>query len=308
MKKTISHSALVLVRNCLRQYRNSYIELRRTKAVSPALVFGGLWDKALTAWHWGKTPTERLFRGNAILAQHPNELQRETAKSMLLGYSAMWGNSSVETVATQLDFTAPIINPVSGEEHPEYRFTGVIDGVVRLSNGRRLLGLESKTSSEDIAPGSTYWQRITTLDPQVSMYLLGAKEAGYELEAILYDVAKKPLLRPSKTETAKAYGERVMRDIQARPDFYFQRQEVVRLESEERAYQQDLWDYACILSEAERLQRFPRNPDRCRQFGRDCEFIGVCTGVASLDDDYFFETKKRGNSGTTRQDPARPAA
>ncbi len=293
--KTISHSSLVLVRNCLQQYRCSYVELRRSRSVAPALAFGGLWDKALTAWHWGKDSKDRLFRGHAVLLMHPNELQRETAKAMLVGYSTLWGDSNIETVATQLEFTSPIVHPETGEEHPEYVYTGVLDGVVRMPDGR-LLGLESKTSSEDITPGSLYWERVTTLDPQVSMYLPGAKAAGFDIEGILYDVAKKPALRPGKHETASGFAERVMRDMQGRMGFYFQRQEVVRLESEARRYQQDLWDYACILSDAERLSRWPRNPDRCRQFGRACDYLGVCTGTASLDDDFLFETRRRGKA------------
>jgi hypothetical protein len=305
--KTISHSGLVLVRNCLRQYRHSYIQLRKPRSIAPALSFGSIWDKALTAWHHGKNPFDRLVRGDGVLAQHPNAVQRETARAMLTGYTTMWAEHPVETVATQVSFDVPILHPETGEAHPEYQFNGVLDGIVRV--GGRLLGLESKTSSEDINPGSPYWQRIVTLDPQVSLYDLGARQAGFEIEGILYDVARKPALKLGKTETPEAFGERCARDIQGRPDYYYQRQEVVRLESEARAYQQDLWDYACILSDAERLGRWPRNPDRCRQFGRACDFLPVCVGEASVDDEILYMTRERGKTdGTTRQDPERPAA
>lgn len=304
--KTLSHSRLVLVRNCLRQYQHSYIQLRSVRSVAPALAFGKLWDRALEAWHYGTDPLDRATRAAAILAAHPSGVQRETAIAMLCGYSTMWGESHVETVATQLEFTVPILHPVTGEQHPEYQFTGVMDGVVRV--GGRTLVLESKTTSEDIHPGAPYWQRVTTLDPQVSMYLLGASQAGYAVDGVLYDVARKPALRLGKTETPEAYGERVALDIQARPEHYFQRQEIVRLESESRAYQQDLWDYACILSEAERLQRWPRNPDRCRQFGRACDYLPVCVGEASIDDNTIYTKRERNKDGNHGQDPKRTAA
>jgi hypothetical protein len=305
-KKTISHSALVLVRNCLRQYQHSYVHLRTGRSIAQSLAMGSIWDRMLTAWHWGKNPMDRLERAYAVLMQCPPGVMRETLKAMILGYTTRWGDAAVETRSTQLEFTAPIIHPETGEAHPDYDFHGILDGIVDV-NGR-LLGLESKTSSEDIEPGSTYWQRVTTLDPQVSMYLLGAKHAGYDIEAVLYDVARKPALRQGKDETPEAFGERVQRDIQARPLVYFQRQEIVRLESDERAYRQDLWDYACILSDAARLDRWPRNPDRCRQYGRVCDYIGACTGLASIHDDDVYQKREKRNDGTTEQNPKRTAA
>ncbi len=306
MKKRISHSALVLVRNCLRQYRNSYIELRRGRSVAPSLMFGGLWDRGLTAWHWGKSPVDRLARALGVIMQAPPGVQRETAKALILGYTARWGAEQIATIATQVEFTVPIVHPETGEEHPAYDYTGVLDGHVRLADGREMI-LESKTSSEDIEPGSTYWQRVTTLDPQCSMYLLGARQQNRDVDAVLYDVTKKPALRQGKKETAEEFGERVQNDILARPEVYFQRQEVVQLESEARAYQQDLWDYAEILADAERANRWPRNPDRCRQYGRPCDYLPVCTGVASLDDDVLF-TKREKKNESDEQGNKRSAA
>lgn len=306
MKKTISHSGLRYVRNCLRQYRHAYISLRVPARVAPALSFGRAWDEALEAWHQAKGNAEaKLLAAAPRTACIQDPAMRGKAEAMLVGYSAQWGDDEVELVGTQVSFTVPIVHPETGETHPEYDFTGVIDAIWRKRG--RLLGVESKTSSEDISPGSTFWQRVMTLDPQISMYDLGAKAAGFELDGIIYDVAAKPNLRLGVKESAEQFRDRCALAIQARPELFFQRRELVRLEHEAKAYQQDLWDYACILSEAERLDRFPRNPDRCRQFGRACEYIGVCTGEASIDDPVLFRVKER-DHGNSRSYPARPAA
>lgn len=53
--------------------------------------------------------------------------------------------------------------------------------------------VEHKTTSSDIGPGSSYWKRLT-LDTQVSQYL-GAEERA---EGMLYDVIRKPSIRPFK--------------------------------------------------------------------------------------------------------------
>jgi hypothetical protein len=49
--KTISHSGLRLWRNCRRQYKHAYIDLRRPVNVALALAVGKVWDLALEAWH-----------------------------------------------------------------------------------------------------------------------------------------------------------------------------------------------------------------------------------------------------------------
>ncbi len=304
--KTISHSGLRLVRNCLRQYKHAYVDLRRPRATADALAFGRVWDLALEAWHRGISAEDRMLRGSRHLAELRDPFLRAKAEAMLVGYSAQWAEEPIEIVATQVEFTAPIINPETGEAHPEYQFMGILDGVIRYRG--RLLGLESKTSSEDIAPGSPYWQQVSVLDAQISQYLLGMSLMGYELESVLYDVAKKPALRPGKTETPEAYRERCALAIQGEPAKYFQRQEVVRLERDAHAYAQDLWDYACNLTIAETTGRWPRNPDRCRQYGRPCEYLPVCASEASIDDPVLYRTTERDHHDPSRSHPARPAA
>jgi hypothetical protein len=305
--KTISHSGLRLWRNCQRQYFYAYELLKRPRKKPFALAFGSAWDLALDEWHHGTTPEDKMLRGARILAEEKDEFTRAKAEAMLVGYTAQWAEQSVKIISTQVGFRVPILHPETGEAHPEFEYTGALDALAWV-NGRKMV-LESKTSGEDISPGSGYWQRVVALDPQVSMYLLASEQDGLDVVGCLYDVAKKPELRPKKGETAGDYRDRCAMDIASRPDHYFQRREIVRLESEARAYQQDLWDYACMLTEAERIGRFPRNPDHCRKFGRPCEYLAVCMGEADIDDPVLFGPAERGNvHERTRTNPERPAA
>lgn len=304
--KTISHSGLRLWRNCRRQYKHAYIDLRRPLSFDEKLAFGKVWDLALEDWHGGTSAEDRMLRGAKHLVELKDAFLRAKAEAMLVGYSARWANEPIEIVATQVEFVVPILNPETGEAHPQYRYMGILDGVIRYRG--RLLGLESKTSSEDISPGSAYWQQVSVLDAQISQYLLGMAQAGYDLESVLYDVAKKPALRPGKTETPEVYRERCALAIQSEPEKYFQRQEVVRLERDAYAYGQDLWDYACDLTIAESTGRWPRNPDRCRQWGRACEYLPVCASEASIDDPVLYRTTERDNHDPSRTRPTRSAA
>jgi hypothetical protein len=88
----------------------------------------------------------------------------------------------------------------------------------------------------------------------------------------------------TRPETPAEYRARVAAAIAADPSAYYQRGEVVRLEAEIAEACFDDWQAAQQLREAERVGRFPRNPDACFRWGRACEFWDVCTGTADIDD------------------------
>jgi PD-(D/E)XK nuclease superfamily protein len=162
--------------------------------------------------------------------------------------------------------------------------------------------LEHKTTSEDCGPGSRYWAKLT-LDAQISTYLVGARELGFQPQGVLYDVLRKPALRPleanrarSVKEAPREYRDRCFADIASKPDHYFQRGVVVRLEEEERDAAADVWQTAEQIREARTRGRWPRNVDSCEQYHRLCDYWEVCTGERSLDDPLFFETKPGAHS------------
>lgn len=169
------------------------------------------------------------------------------------------------------------------------------------------LVVEHKTTSADITPGSPYWRRLT-LDTQVSTYL-GATEG---VEGMLYDVIRKPSLRPLKAtppeaqkrtkagalyatqretdETPEEYAERLRADISADPNKYYARGVVVRLPSERTEAARDTWLVAGSIRESMRLGAWPRNPGACDAYGRTCDYWDVCAGVATIDDNARFRT------------------
>ena len=57
--------------------------------------------------------------------------------------------------------------------------------------------IEHKTSSADIEDGSAFWKRLR-LDSQSSNYLTGSKAVGFDPKAVLFDVIRKPRIKPLK--------------------------------------------------------------------------------------------------------------
>jgi len=170
--------------------------------------------------------------------------------------------------------------------------------------------VEHKTTSEDIEITSDYWLKLM-LDGQISQYYLGAKSLGYEVTECLYDVIRKPSMRPYSAtpeesrkykkdgtlyetqhafdESVEDWGKRLAEDIEKRPDRYFARKPIPRAQNDLEDYLFDMWDVGRSIADAERLKRFPRNPNSCIGFGT-CEYFGVCTGTQSIDDPELFET------------------
>ncbi len=100
--------------------------------------------------------------------------------------------------------------------------------------------------------------------------------------------AKLGYVLQTRPETPEEYGARIADAIAADPDRYYQRGVVVRLEADEREAAFDRWQIARLIREAQLAGRHPRNPDSCIRYSRECDFFGVCTGTANLEDTTLF--------------------
>lgn len=147
--------------------------------------------------------------------------------------------------------------------------------------------VEHKTSSEDISLGSTYWKRLT-LDPQISLYIEGARHLGYDVKGVLYDVLRKPAHRLSKGETDSDFEKRVINAIAEDNTKYYQQGVVVRLASDRNEAACDVWNSATALRDSKRLNVWPRNPDACIQWSRTCDYFPVCTGESDIEDSFRY--------------------
>jgi hypothetical protein len=182
-----------------------------------------------------------------------------------------------------------------------------------------LWAIETKSSSEDISPGSNYWRRLA-LDVQIGTYLRGARTKGYNVIGCLYDVLGVPQLRPKmatpvelrkytkptkKNPVSKLYanqyetdeapedfGARCLAEIVANPNKYYQRGEITRMEQEHRETASDTWGTALSMREAKRLNIYPRNPSNCVSWNRECEYLPLCCGEASAADTMLYQIVK----------------
>jgi hypothetical protein len=299
-------------RACPRRHKLAYVDKRRPRETASVLRFGSLWHLGQEAWfHCDGSPADRLEAGLvAMRGEDFDPYALVMAEELLLGYTARWGDAELRTVAVERVFTMPIVNPETGHASRTYQLGGKLDAIVAKTLGE-LYVLEHKTTSQDIEVGSPFWRRVSALDTQVSNYMNGARSLGFDVVSCIYDVVRKPGLRPLKAtpvearkftakgflyanqrerdETPEEYRVRVREAITENPDRYFARGEVVRLEQDEKDHAFDVWQTTRLMREAELAGYAPKNPDACMQWG-GCPYLRVCSGEASIDDDELFRT------------------
>lgn len=252
-----------------------------------------------------------------------DEVAAAKADLLMLGYHARWADrmSEFDVIGVERSFSAPLPTPANARRARGLKVAGKLDVLVRRISDGTIWIVEHKTSNADLSPGSTYWQRLR-MDTQVSVYFEGAAILGSPPTGCLYDVISKPQQRPLKatplelrkytkekrdkagniTEPSRLYANqrdtdetmdefkaRMAAEIAGAPELYFQREEVVRLESELEASRRDTYETAMLIREAKRADRSPRNPDACFLFNRPCDFYPVCSGMATIDDPAMYK-------------------
>lgn len=307
--RLLTSSRLSSARACQRLHRLRYIDgWRPVGEEARPLRFGHAMHAGLEAWL--KAPeTERLDAALAGIPPGLDPFEQVTLEVMLRGYDARWADEPYKVLGVEQEFVTEIRNPRTGRPSQTWKLAGKIDAMLLDLRDGRILICEHKSSSQDIGVGSEYWKRLR-IDGQVSVYFDGARALGLDPDACLYDVLRKPGLRPyratpeasrrykadgslyanqrDRDETPAEFRDRLIEAIAADPDAYYRRGEVVRLEAEIDEARWDIWQLGQQIRDAE-LEKFaPRNPDACVRFGRTCEFFDVCCGEASLDDPARF--------------------
>lgn len=248
------------------------------------------------------------------IEQYDWQIECQTMLTLIGGYHWHWGDAlKYETV--EIQFRLPLRNPATGRSTPNFDIAGKIDGLPHLEDGR-LAVIEHKFLSDSLDSDSDLW-RILERDPQITLYLYAARELGYPVETILYDVVRKPTIKPtdvpildddglkivldadgdrvltkqnkprqtgdkekgwtlqSRPMTPAEWGEKLNADIGARPEYYFARHEIPRLDNDIAEYLEELWQLQKIIRDAQLKNRWYRtaSKDTCPW----CAYQGICS-------------------------------
>ena len=309
MTRELTNSMRNKFASCHRAFKFCYEDLKRPIKTSDALNFGTAMHSMLEAYWQGKTPfvpnMEDGYTTNTLLA-------------LFEGYQKKWQESdrmTYETIGTEIRFDAPLMNPETGGVSKTFHLSGKIDALAKEKATGKVVIVEHKTTGQDIGPGSDYWRKLP-IDGQVSGYYCGSEALGHQASTCLYDVIRKPTIKPYKAtpeekrkynkdgslskacrendETPDEWYERLSADIESRPDYYYARIEISRSDNDLIEYLFDMWAVSREIADAQRMNRWSRNPQACSVFGT-CEYFGVCTGEQDIDDVTLFRTAERAN-------------
>lgn len=324
----LTHTRLLTLRKCPKQHQLRYeLGLVPTRDAGAPRRMGSAFHTGQEAHNRGADDAgvmEAALAGYETCPTYADAqdwgVERETVRTLLAGHLWRYSADNVEVIAVELPFDIPLINPDTGAASRTFTLAGKIDAIIRLSDGR-LAVLEYKTAGEDITPDSEYWLRLRC-DSQISQYVIAARAIGYDIACVMYDVTRKPTIKPlavplldeqglkivldaagnrvvkkdgtprqsastadgyilqTRTESPEEFGARLLNDIGDRPDYYYQRREVPRLEDELTAYQLEVWQQAQQLMAAQRCGRWFRNVGRwsCGY----CDYANLCLNNISV--------------------------
>ena len=287
-RDVLTSTRLSTLRRCPRQHYYRYeLGLARIRTAD-ALRMGSAFHHGMELYNQAVDPAlaiDNAIEGYASLPVWADpfdwQVEREVVRQLLTGHFWRYQNDNITVLAAEQSFELPLVNPQTGSRSRRFVLAGKIDGIVRLPDGRVAV-LEYKTAGEDIGPDSEYWLRLRS-DPQISMYVWAARALGYDAATVLYDVSRKPTIRPRskpQPETPDQYSARLLEDMGERPDYYFQRREIPRLEDELADFQLELWQQAKQLLDSRRGSRWFRNVQRftCSH----CDFAELCLNGVRL--------------------------
>ena len=243
-------------------------------------------------------------------------------RALAFGYHARWKDAPYVVLEVERTVESELWNPETERKSRSFRVAGRID-LTAMHGDRRIL-FDHKTTSDDIEdPAGAYWRQLV-IEGQPSHYMLLEWLNGRKVDDAVWDVMRKPGISPKSVakadakativthqycgrelssesllslqydgrETMEMYEARLAEDCtQNRPERYFQRRSVPRLDSEIHEYAVELWEHSQEMLHVLRLDRRARTPGACMAYNRPCEFLGICSNFDTPDSDKWQSKK-----------------
>ncbi len=237
-------------------------------------------------------------------------------RGLMAGYDARWCAEEMQVEDVEYLLESDLWNPETGRKSRSFRVSGKVDARVVLEG--RLLIMDHKTTSDDIStPDAPYWKQLV-VEGQVSHYMLLEWLNGRKVDGAIWDVIHKLAIAPKNVikaevprvlnsgeyfgrkmspaaldqlretgrEDLEMYEARLAYDCAVeRPQRYFQRRSVLRIDAEIHEYATELWEHGQEILHVQNTQRNVRNSGACMLYNTPCQFLGVCSGHDSLESD-----------------------
>lgn len=281
IKDIISGSRMDQWLRCRRSYFYKYELHLRPEVDSISLRYGSAIHELIAGKEW-----DQVVEGKAF-----EELDLAILSALFNGYVAKWGSAMPINFYPEIELACTI------DGVRKFNFVSILDTLGTLPDGR-ICVCEHKTTGESIEDGGAYWEG-TQMNVQLAGQIDTARLHGYAVECVVYDVIRKPSIRPkqikvagvSRTETAAEFGARLVADIAERPEFYYARREIPVLDSDIAEFQAArlaaCWEIMAAKKMsgkcADRAHAYPRSSDR-RGICSYCDCKNFCLAGIRVDE------------------------
>jgi len=241
-------------------------------------------------------------------------MEEETLLRLVCGYAWRWQDDRISYLAPEATFQIPLINPATGSASKLFDFAGKIDGIIQLEDQRKavkeskLLGeslgsdsdiwrrlrfdhqisfyiLAARACGHDVSTGLFDATRKPTIKPKeipcldregrkIVLDRHGIRQFKKSGEPIITGNSKKGWELQKRMMSVEEWGEALNEDIASRPDYYYARVEVPRLDNELDECRAEAWEIQQTLREAQRSSRWYRTVNR--NSCPFCSYEGPC--------------------------------
>lgn len=250
------------------------------------------------------------------------EIECVTVLCLLGGYFNAWADSQIQITESESGFCLPIINPdgnamtsfkqagkrdrigklpdgrialmetkTAGEDiGPDSDFRNVLAINQQISmyiNAAQLQGNQIETALYDCIRKPSIRPNAVPLTDDEGVIVLdkdGArvyKKTGDKGPRSTGDKAKGYTVQVRDMKPTE-WHDRLKADIEARPDFYYQRFEVPRMQDDLLAFNVELWMIAKDIADCRRMGRWYRNTSNCRMYNSLCPYYVLCAGERDM--------------------------
>ena len=206
MNNLLTASRMGAVLSCPRKAFWRYERGLQPTQSSIALRFGSAWARAMEARAKGADGEQALVAAVPEGADL-DELQVATLSGLLDGYYKHYADDGLfKSMHPEVEFRGTI------KGSRTFETAGKLDGLGDLYDGRLAIN-ENKTTSDSVAPESDYWLRLR-FNTQLLQYVVAAREMGWDVSAIIYDVVRKPSIEPKQIPELDENGCKIVLDIE----------------------------------------------------------------------------------------------
>lgn len=241
---------------------------------------------------------------------------------LLNGYHDRWHDAPYRIDDVEAVLQSDLYNPETLRKSRSFTVAGKLDiRATEIASGAKVI-IDHKTSSEDIRDFAAPFWKILAIEGQVSHYMMLEWLNENKVDKAMWDVMRKPGISPKGLakkdaalvletgayfdfeldsieeerfeagkddegkfrETPMMYAARLSSDCaKERPDWYFQRRAVPRLDSEIHQYGIELWGHGQDILATRQTGRWPRNSGACFVYNSPCTYLGLCSGDDNLE-------------------------